>query len=276
MNNIPLIIMAAGVSSRMKESRYNLKLTNSQIEQSKIRTKSFIELGHDKETLIFYLFKNALEADVKNFYIIIAKDSKEFQNYLLGISKRLNVNVNIVIQDYYGREKPLGTADAILQAMNQYVELKESRFLVCNSDNLYSSEVFRILIQDSKNNSMIGYDSKCLNFSNERISTFAILKTDKDYLSEIKEKPNISLFENEEDKILISMNIFSFIGNKVYNYFHKCPIHKQRGEKEIATVIQKMISDNKKSIKVYSRCEHVPDLTFKDDIHLIQKYLKEN
>ena len=47
----------------------------------------------------------------------------------------------------------------------------------------------------------------------------------------------------------------------------------KRGEKEIATALQNMILDNKKSMIVFHLCEHVPDLTFKEDIDKISKFL---
>ena len=34
-----------------------------------------------------------------------------------------------------------------------------------------------------------------------------------------------------------------------------------------------MIDDNKKSMIVFHLCEHVPDLTFKEDIDKISKFL---
>ena len=48
MNNIPLIIMAAGVSSRMKSSKSNKNLSEDQIKQSNSKAKGFIEVGKKK------------------------------------------------------------------------------------------------------------------------------------------------------------------------------------------------------------------------------------
>ena len=70
------------------------------------------------------------------------------------------------------------------------------------------------------------------------------------------------------------MNIFSFFGDQVYDYLSNCEISQDRGEKEIATAIQNMINDRNESIKVFKICEHVPDLTYKNDIELINNFLK--
>ena len=69
------------------------------------------------------------------------------------------------------------------------------------------------------------------------------------------------------------MNIFSFKGYQVYNYFKNCPVNIERKEKEIATAIQNMILDNNNSIITFPLCEHVPDLTYKEDINTIGKFL---
>ena len=52
----------------------------------------------------------------------------------------------------------MGTADAIFQLMNQYKELMGKRFMVCNSDNLYSSRAIKLLLDENSYNSMIAYN----------------------------------------------------------------------------------------------------------------------
>ena len=91
-------------------------------------------------------------------------------------------------------------------------------------------------------------------------------------MESIIEKPDIYTLKSSSERY-VSMNIFSFIGNQVYNYFKDCPINIKRGEKEIATALQKMLGDNKNSMIVYPLCEHVPDLTFREDIDKISQYL---
>ena len=61
MNSIPLIIMAAGVSSRMKKSSITKNMTKKQINQSNSRVKGYIQVAEGKEPLIFYLIKMILK-----------------------------------------------------------------------------------------------------------------------------------------------------------------------------------------------------------------------
>ena len=38
--------------------------------------------------------------------------------------------------------------------------------------------------------------------------------------------------------------------------------------------VQNMVNDKKETIKTFKICEHVPDLTIKDDIELLNRFLK--
>ena len=224
--------------------------------------------------MIYHIINNSLTVGIKYFYVILSKDSIEFQNYLKEIEKKLSVKIRFAFQDYYGNSKPMGTADAIFQAMNQFPILKSSRFIVCNSDNLYSKKAIKTLKLESTHNSMIAYNSECLDFNVEKISSFSILEIKNNFLYKIIEKPPINLIKNISEEKFVSMNIFSFFGDQVYGYLRNCEINKDRGEKEIATAIQNMINNRNESIKVFKICEHVPDLTYKDDIKLLNNLLK--
>jgi len=272
MNNIPMIIMAAGVSSRMKDSSVPKAISQNLINQSNERVKGFIQAGEGNEPIIFYIIKNCISTGVKNFYIILSENSDEFQKYLRKLEIKLSIQIKFGFQNFYGKSKPMGTADAIFQLMNQYKELRNKRFLVCNSDNLYSSRAIKLLLAENNYNSMIAYDFDCLKFSLERLESLSILKIKGKFLDRIIEKPDIKIIKNYSKKF-ISMNIFSLKGKLVYQYLKDCPITIKRGEKEIATALQNMIKEKKKSMIVFHLCEHVPDLTYKEDIDKISKFL---
>ena len=276
MNKIPLLILAAGLSSRMKSSDSDDKMSKSVISQANTRSKGFIEI-QSGNPLIYYIIKNAMAAGITNYYIILSKNSDEFKLYLDKISNELKIEIKIAYQDFYGNEKPLGTADAICQTQDQYPELKVLRFLVCNSDNLYSENSFRTLIDSTDHCSMIAYKFDCLNFESERLRGFAILDIVDGFLNKIIEKPDqetIDLFSSKG--IYVSMNIFSFFGDQVYNYFKDCPLNPIRNEKEIAVALQNMMRSTNFKVKVHELCEEVPDMTYKKDISKMSDYIDKN
>ena len=122
MNNIPLVILAAGLSSRMKSSDGDDKMSKSSISQANTRSKGFIEI-ESGNPLIYYIINNAIASGITIFYIILSKNSDEFKTYLDKISEELKIEIKIAYQDFYGNKKPLGTADAICQTLDQYEEL---------------------------------------------------------------------------------------------------------------------------------------------------------
>ena len=276
MNSIPLLILAAGLSSRMKSSNSDNEMSESAISQANTRSKGFIEI-QSGNPLIYYIIKNAMAAGITSYYIILSKNSSEFETYLEKISNELKIQIKIAYQDFYGNDKPLGTADAIHQTLDQHKELKVSRFLVCNSDNLYSENSFRTLIESEEYCSMIAYKFDCLNFDNERLKGFAILDIVDGFLNKIIEKPDqetIDLFKSKG--IYVSMNIFSFFGDQVYAFFKDCPLNPIRNEKEISVGLQNMIRSSNHKMKTHELCEQVPDMTYKKDISKMTDYIIKN
>lgn len=72
------------------------------------------------------------------------------------------------------------------------------------------------------------------------------------------------------------MNAFKFDGKAFYPYLKNCPIHPVRNEKELPKAFLNMLKDFPKTGLGIPFSEHVPDLTAKDDIGVIKKYLAEH
>ena len=68
----------------------------------------------------------------------LVRSKLNFKEFIISQSFE-NINIQFVKQYIpKGREKPLGTSDAVVQALDQFPELKQNIFTVCNGDNLYS------------------------------------------------------------------------------------------------------------------------------------------
>ncbi len=278
--NETLVILAAGLSSRMKKSISSKGISSEAIEQANQISKGLIALGESKRPLLDYLINNARISGYKSIYLIIGEDSKLFKTTYSNNPNFSDLSISFATQYIpKGRIKPLGTADALVQVMDQYPELKKTSFSVCNSDNLYSVNALSKLRENPEINSFIAYDSKHLKFPEDRLSSFAVTILDNENkLLDIIEKPKkeeIDSFQDKRGVIRVSMNIFSFKGDQLYKYVKLCPIHKERNEKELPIAVLNMIKDFPGSMLGIPMAEHVPDLTSKDDIVEIEKYLGE-
>ena len=270
-----IVVLAAGMSSRMKKSA-DSEIDNKKAEEANKKSKSLITFGN--KPFIYFLLKNISNAGFETVIMVVGNDHDDFKSQidLLDITSKLEIKyaTQKIPKD---RVKPFGTADAVFQTMEQIPELQNESFCVCNSDNLYSSSSFKLIRENSFENAVLAYDRDSLEFPKERVSSFSILMMDKDFnLVNFIEKPTpeqVSENLDENGKIRVSMNIFKFNGNHTFDFIKNCPINPIRIEKELPSAIVNMISDNSFYMKGIPIAEHVPDLTSKADINIIQKLI---
>lgn len=279
-----LIILAGGASSRMKKSVATKNLSVAETKEANSRSKALLGFGKKNRPILDFLLLNAEKAGYKNIVIIISEDGGLFKEFY-G-TKTKNNPFNSLLISYAtqyipkDRVKPFGTADAVYQALEQYPNLKNEAFTVCNSDNLYSVEALKALRETDASNAFISYDRDGLNFPMEKIERFALVLLDDDSnLIDIIEKPSkekVSDYKDTSGKFRVSMNIFKFSGNEIYLFLKNCPINPFRNEKELPTALLTMINETNYQMKGIPFNEHVPDLTSKEDIAIMKKYLEEN
>ena len=276
-----LIILAGGASSRMKKPSFS-QLSEDLIHQANSRSKALILLNN--RPMLDYLLYNAQQAGFQNIYIVIGKEGGLFKTYY-GEERTRNRFHRLSISYVYqripeGRVKPFGTADAVCQSLEQYPELQENEFVVCNCDNLYSEKAFNLLRTNKSPNAFINYNRDALEYSQERIARFALTKVDRNnYLQDIIEKPSASeteKYKDQDGKLRVSMNVFKFNGIAFYSFLQSCVIHSERNEKELPTALLDMIRAYPTSVVGIPLSEHVPDLTAKDDILIMNEYLAKH
>jgi len=283
--NSTLLILAAGASSRMKQQSIELdNLSQEELQQSNTRSKGLISIDNSGRPLLDYLLFNAKKAGYSTIYIITGVHNSLFKSFYGAQDNNNEYNgltIHFAIQHIPNdRTKPLGTADAVYQALEQYPNLKSTSFTVCNSDNLYSIKALELVRLFKKSpNALLGYRRKALQFSEDKIARFAVMNySTEGYLEAIIEKPTISSLEAFRDAsggLRVSMNIFKFEGALFYSYLKNCPMNDLRCEKELPTALLNMISDYPNSTMVIPISEHVPDLTSKEDINVMKTYVKE-
>lgn len=277
-----LIILAGGMSSRMKKPDENAHLTPEEETQANSRSKALIGIGEEGRPLLDYLLYNSKKAGYKNIYILISEKPNNFKDFY-GLKPQGNdfngLNISYAVQYLNGREKPYGTADALYQVVEQYPHLNDGYYTVCNSDNLYSLEALKALREEAHPNAFIAYDRDSMDFPPERVMAFALSKLDEnDFLTDILEKPPLEEIEKYRDrggKLRVSMNAFKFQGRMFLEFLKNCPPHPLRDEKELPTALLNMVKAHPGSVKGIPFAEHVPDLTSKSDIHDVRDYLRK-
>ena len=271
-----IVILAAGMSSRMKKSTDSaIGLTKA--DEANKKSKSLITFGN--KPFIYFLLENIVHAGFKNVIMVVGKDYQDFKNEIDKFPNISRINIEYAIQSIpKNRVKPFGTADAVFQTMDQIDKLKNQTFCVCNSDNLYSTKSLKLIRENSYENAVLAYDRDSLNFPKDRVSSFSILMTNSEFnLVNFIEKPTQEQVKqnlDENGKIRVSMNIFKFNGAQAYEFIKNCPVNPLRNEKELPSAIVNMISHDSFYMKGIPIAEHVPDLTSKSDIQIIQKLIE--
>lgn len=308
-----IIILAGGISSRMKKSSSVVSsLDPFLVKDADEKTKAMIGLGEGKRPFLDYLLYEIKKAEYDEIIIVIGEKDFSIKNYYgQKIKNNIFYGLNISYAIQYipeNRTKPLGTADAVYQALVQFPEWKGNVFTIVNSDNLYSAKALKTLYEDPSENVMLDYDRESLLFEKERIERFAVTVKKNGYLIDIIEKPMPKQIEFAKDKngiIGVSMNIWKNHYDHLMPYLKTVKKHFERDEKELPTAeinmvyktnLQISIRDfierkasflrkfnhflimggNYKTIKCIPWKEHVPDLTSKEDILPAQNYIKEH
>ncbi len=271
-----IVILAAGMSSRMKKSTDAL-IGSKKVDEANKKSKSLITFGN--KPFIYFLLENIVNAGFQNVIMVVGKDYKDFENEIHKFPNISEINIEYAIQSIpKNRVKPFGTADAVYQTMDQIDKLKTQSFCVCNSDNLYSIKSLRLIRENSYDNAVLAYDRDYLNFPKNRVLSFSILIINSEFnLVNFIEKPTQEQVEqnlDENGKIRVSMNIFKFNGSQAFEFIKSCPINPLRNEKELPSAIVNMINHNTLYMRGIPIAEHVPDLTSKSDIQIIQKFIE--
>lgn len=271
-----LVIMAGGASSRMKKSLANVNLSKETKSIAKHSHKSLIPLGEQNRPLLYYHFRRAQEAKVQEVFIITPEENEAFSSFISSplIQEEFKALAFHLIPQSIprGREKPLGTADAVLQALNKSKKLSTASFVVMNGDNIYSKQALEAMYAlPESQQALIGYAREGLRFPQERIQKFAVLEiNEQQQLRQIIEKPTAAQIDQVKDthgKVRVSMNIFKLHGPAIRPFLEHCPLHPIREEQELPVAIQRCVQEKAASFLVLPRSEHVPDLTSAEDIN---------
>ena len=286
-----LVILAGGISSRMRASVEKAstsgpsasRLESRLVDEAGEKPKGMIGVGIGQRPLLDYLLLNARNAGIDDVVVVLGeRDTATRPHYDDDATKRFlkGLHISHAIQRIpAGRKKPLGTADALLQALIARKDWANRAFIVCNSDNLYSTKAFQFLLDCPHRNAMIDYDRNALEFDQARIERFAVIMKDKQgWLSDIHEKPTSEIVNKVQEKngvVGVSMNVFKLEYDRILPFLMTVPLHPVRQEKELPVAVKMMVREYPRSVVTIPLAEHVPDLTSIADIASVREYLEK-
>ncbi len=281
MNNLTLLVMAAGMGSRYGG------------------LKQLDKVGPNGETIIDYSVYDAMQAGFTKVVFIIRRDFED--QFKLQITEKYSgkFTVEFAFQDIHdlpngfscpnGREKPWGTGQAILCARN----LINEPFVVINGDDYYGQESFKV-IADYYNNggaqfSMVAFRlDKTLsdygpvtrgvcNVENDKLDTVVETENLKKKGNYISTNRDITLDGNEP----VSMNMWGFTPS-LFNYLHEDFVNfikdegkELKSEFLIPTVINNLVQNNQEEVYVLRSNASWFGVTYKEDKPLVITKIQE-
>lgn len=265
---IAIVYMVAGISSRFGG-----------------KIKQFAQIGHDNETLMEYSLNQALKAGFSKIIFIVGnlteKPFKEkFGNNYKGIP------IKYVLQTYNSetRDRPWGTADALC-TINSVIDCP---FVICNGDDIYGENTFKILFNHLKNSeeeATIGYKLCEVIPETGKIHRGIFKIDDNECVIDLTEVFNIEKCNlqatNSKPEDLCSMNIFA-LHPKTISYLEKnMKVFKKKNKEDrrieflLPTEISNLIKDNKIKMKVYPTPDKWFGITNPEDEIVVREMLKK-
>ena len=283
MNAGRLVILAGGISSRMKSSAAEGIDDRLQKEASVI-SKAMIGVGANARPFLDYLLYNAGQAGYRDVVIVVGEKDNSIRDHY-GMLERGNTYAGLTISYAVqpvpaGRTKPSGTADALLHALRSRADWQGGYFTICNGDNLYSIDSLRRLCDPALRSAMIDYDRNAFRFEHSRAEQFAVIRRSAEgFLADLIEKPSaetVAEIERCDGRVGVSMNVFRLSYDKILPELERVPLHPQRQEKELPIAVKMMAERFPDEVLLIPVSEHVPDLTSRNDIAAVQEYLAKN
>ena len=278
-----VVILAGGVSSRMKRAtQRGADVDEDLLRDAREKAKAMIRVGPGGRPFLDFCLANLAAAGYSEAVVVTGERDTSITDYYVGEGRAScfpSLALSYVVQRIPpGREKPLGTADALLCVLAVRPGWRGKKITVCNSDNLYSVGALKGLLADRHPNALIDYDRDALGFPPERTSQFSVLTLDHEgFVRDLVEKPGageIAASTRGDGRVGVSMNLFRLSCDDILPYLESIPLHPLRAEKELPVAVRMLATDRPRSVFAIPLSERVPDLTQVADIPEVFEFLK--
>lgn len=266
MKETAIVYMVAGMSSRFGG-----------------RIKQFAKVGPLNETLIEISINEALKAGFSKIIFIVGNKTEQpfkekFGNSYQGIA----ILYATQIYDETQRDRPWGTNDAVCSIK----DIIDCPFIVCNGDDLYGENTFKILynhLQNEKSEASIGYrlDSVIPDIGSANRAIYQI--NEKNEVTDLQEVLGIEKSDysktNTKPEDLCSMNIFALhpktvkLLDKRLNKFKKDHKDDRKIECFLPVELSELIKEKKITMKLYPSSDDWIGITHPEDEEIVRNLL---
>lgn len=242
-------------------------LTAAQQAAAKQGFKAMIPLGQPPVPFLSYLLSGLADAGFEDVCLVLSPVHGEIDEFLRH-TRLSRIRVHCAVQ-----EKPLGTANAVLQAEPF---AGPDSFVVINGDNLYPSRALSRL-RKLPSGGLLGFHKSTLiregNIPAERIMAFALIEVDDGALTRIVEKPDSVEAARFGADPLVSMNAW-LLPPTIFQAARSIP-PSPRGEFELQSAVSYAMSHFGERVEVVETTEGVLDLSNPSDIPAVEARLAD-
>lgn len=261
MAKATLVVMAAGMGSRFGG------------------IKQLEPVGTSGEVLLDYSVFDAKRAGFDRVVFIIKEEIEKDFKEIAGNRIAKHIDVAYAFQTVPPhRKKPYGTGDAIMTT----ADIVDSPFAVINADDFYGYDAFKQAYDGLMNKDeycMVGYRLKNTLSDNGSVSR-GVCSIENGYLADVTEHTAITKDTDLDPDTIVSMNMWG-IQTDIYpelkaqfeEFLSKANIEKD--EFYIPAVIDKMVKDGKKKVKVYETTAVWYGMTYREDKEKVKQALSD-
>lgn len=284
MDNVTLVVMAAGIGSRFGGG-----------------IKQLEPVGPSGEIIMDYSIYDALAAGFNKVVFVIRKDLEKDFDEIIGQRIKKKVHVEYAFQEtdnipdeykdkFSGRSKPWGTGQAILSCKG----IVNEPFLVINADDYYGreayEEAYRYLTQDHPKNPMpicmVGFVLKNTLSDNGGV-TRGVCQIEDGQLVDIVEIHNIEKIDGKavsngkeiDLNSAVSMNMwglypefFDILEKGFVEFLDSTPADNLKAEYLLPTIIGDLLHSNQAEVTALKSHDEWFGVTYKED----KDFVKEN
>ncbi|MEC8662297.1 MAG: galactokinase family protein [Bacteroidota bacterium] len=236
---MPAIVLAAGRSSRMKIFGGNgpTGWTEEEVQLLQTRSKAMLPISPEGKPFLALLLERLVGEGVDDVCVVLSSEDCDTPEWLSPwIPEGLSVGyARQTIPP--GRDKPMGTADAVQRGLEARPEWKGRSVAIFNGDNLPpEGAVAKLKTTEA---GMLAFAQSHLGLPIERTKAFAIVEgSSEEGVHALLEKPSVEDVErlrDEHGEVWVSMNVFRLPYEALLAGCTSAPIHPERQERELPT-----------------------------------------